>query len=202
MNPASEFPAFRPFPGLGNDALSRSAVERVFAGAGRNRVTGDYGSPYVVGTAAKAHRHGFHVIRLNARNCGGTEELAADSYHGGVTTDLRCVLEHLIGAMAMTRVVLVGFSFGGNMVLKLAGELGAGGPEELVGIATLERPEIRVSAALAVVATERGGHVAFLGRAPARNGSFADRDRRWGENRMVQFCLQRVRERGTGRETC
>ena len=62
MNPASEFPAFRPFPGLGNDALSRSAVERVFAGAGRNRVTGDYGSPYVVGTAAKAHRHGFHVI--------------------------------------------------------------------------------------------------------------------------------------------
>lgn len=62
---------------------------------------------------------GFAVNRFNIRTCGGTERLANTLYHAGLTSDLLFVLKQ-IG----TPVHLVGYSLGGNMILKLAGELG------------------------------------------------------------------------------
>jgi predicted alpha/beta-fold hydrolase len=298
-------------------ASLRSGTERVFDTAGRNRVlarchfqrerarpclllihglVGSLSSPYVVGTAEKGHARGFHVVRLNARNCGETEALAADSYHGGTTEDVLAVASEL-AREGVPRVYLVGFSLGGSMALKLAGELGQDAPHWLAGVAalspcldfaaaaermnadafgrlcqrrflralraivqrrsrlygpdhgaldlaeartirafdarytapaggfegvddyyarasgiafaarvrvpallvaarddplvpfsTLERPEIAGNPGLRVLATERGGHVAFVGARPSRTASGPDPDRRWGENRLVQFC--------------
>jgi uncharacterized protein len=62
---------------------------------------------------------GFAVNRFNIRTCGGTERFAKTLYHAGLTSDLRFVLNQI-----RTPVHLVGYSLGGNMILKLAGELG------------------------------------------------------------------------------
>jgi len=66
---------------------------------------------------------GYIVSRLNVRTCGGTEHLSNTLYHAGLTGDLRSVLCQLRDE-GRTPVHLVGYSLGGNQVLKLAGELG------------------------------------------------------------------------------
>jgi predicted alpha/beta-fold hydrolase len=76
------------------------------------------------------------VHRLNMRSCGGTEHLAPSNYHAGQTSDTRFVLETL--AQEGLPVFLVGFSLGGNMSLKLAGELGDAGL--LTGVCAVSTP--------------------------------------------------------------
>ncbi len=91
---------------------------------------GSSDSAYVVGTAEKAWRAGLSVVRMNVRNCGGTERLCPTLYHSGMSQDVGTVARALI-AEGVTRVALVGFSMGGNQVLKLAGEWGAATPPEI-----------------------------------------------------------------------
>src|SRR5688572_28029780 len=100
-------------------------------------IDGSSASIYMLGTAQKAFRAGFNVIRLNLRNCGGTEHLTPTLYHGGLTEDLRAVVDELISVEKLKRLFLVGFSLGGNMVLKLAGEYGNNPPREICGVATV-----------------------------------------------------------------
>ena len=78
---------------------------------------------YIRSLSAAALAAGFAAHRFHMRTCGGTERLCQTLYHAGLTSDLRAVLPQLGPAY------LVGFSLGGNVVLKLAGELGdnAGG---------------------------------------------------------------------------
>jgi len=83
---------------------------------------GSSNARYMFGCAEKAFRAGFNVIRLNLRNCGGTEHLTPTLYHSGMTGDLRAVVQELIECDHLRSIFLVGFSMGGNMVLKLAGE--------------------------------------------------------------------------------
>src|SRR6266446_2983632 len=59
-------------------------------------IEGSTGSVYMVATADKAFRAGFNVVRVNLRNCGGTEHLTPTLYHGGLSGDLRAVLNELI----------------------------------------------------------------------------------------------------------
>ena len=84
---------------------------------------GSADSGYVQSFAQAALERGFGVHRLNLRSCGGTEELCETMYHSGLTGDSRVVLERLHEREA-GRAFLVGFSLGGNVALKLAGELG------------------------------------------------------------------------------
>ena len=66
---------------------------------------------------------GFAVHRFNIRTCGGTAHLSNTLYHAGLTGDLRSVLCQFRDE-GRAPVHLVGYSLGGNTVLKLAGELG------------------------------------------------------------------------------
>ena len=50
---------------------------------------------YMRGLADKAYAAGFNVVRLNQRNCGGTEHLSRGLYHSGLTADPRSVLTEL-----------------------------------------------------------------------------------------------------------
>ncbi|HEV8139010.1 MAG TPA: alpha/beta fold hydrolase [Pyrinomonadaceae bacterium] len=102
-------------------------------------------STYMLTTATKAFRRGFNVVRMNVRNCGGTEHLTPTLYHGGLTTDLRVVMEELIVNDGLSRIVIAGFSLGGNMVLKLAGEYGDSPPPEIKAIGAVS-PSIDLSA--------------------------------------------------------
>lgn len=89
-------------------------------------------SVYMIATAEKAFRAGFNVVRVNFRNCGGTEHLTPTLYHGGLSEDLRAVVKELIEKDGLDRIFLLGFSLGGNMVLKLVGEYGEDAPSEVI----------------------------------------------------------------------
>src|SRR5581483_8302307 len=88
-------------------------------------------SSYVRGTTHKAFSAGMNVVRMNVRNCGGTEHLAPSLYHSGLSADIDAVTRALISEHKLRRLALIGFSMGGNQVLKLAGEWGTEGPSEL-----------------------------------------------------------------------
>jgi predicted alpha/beta-fold hydrolase len=94
-------------------------------------------SCYMLGTADKAFAAGWNAVRMNVRNCGGTEHLTPTLYHSGMSDDVRAVLAHLVEDERLPAVAVAGFSLGANMVLKMAGELGPAAPEALVGVAGL-----------------------------------------------------------------
>ena len=81
-------------------------------------------SHYMRGIAAKAFRAGFNVIRMNQRTCGGTEHLTPTLYNSGLSQDYRAVVQELARVDGLDRIWLVGYSMGGNLVLKAAGEVG------------------------------------------------------------------------------
>jgi predicted alpha/beta-fold hydrolase len=80
---------------------------------------------YMRGLAEKAFAAGFNVVRLNQRNCGGTEHLSRGLYHSGLTADPLFVLTELRDRDGLSRFAVAGYSLGGNLTMKLAGELGA-----------------------------------------------------------------------------
>jgi predicted alpha/beta-fold hydrolase len=82
-------------------------------------------SHYMLGLAGKAWRAGLNVVRLNQRNCGGTEHLTPTLYHAGLSGDLAAVLEELQTRDGLESFWTVGYSMGGNLALKMAGEMGA-----------------------------------------------------------------------------
>jgi len=85
-------------------------------------------SQYIVGNANKMWRAGMNVVRMNMRNCGGTESLSPTLYHSGLSGDVDAVMQFMTQRFGLERVALVGYSMGGNLVLKLAGEVGASNP--------------------------------------------------------------------------
>jgi predicted alpha/beta-fold hydrolase len=95
---------------------------------------GSSDSGYMRGCAEKAFAAGFNVVRLNQRNCGGTEHLTPTLYHSGRSADLRAVLTELIERDGLPEIFFTGYSMGGNLVLKMAGEVGEAAPGELRGI--------------------------------------------------------------------
>jgi uncharacterized protein len=94
---------------------------------------------YMRGLSAAALRSGFAAHRFHMRTCGGTEHLCPTLYHAGLTSDLLSVLcaFHTEGRAP---AFLVGFSLGGNVVLKLAGELGDAGSELIAGVCGASTP--------------------------------------------------------------
>lgn len=86
---------------------------------------------YMRGIADKAFARGFNVVLLNQRNCGGTEELCAGLYHSGLTHDAAHVIQEVTATDGIERVVVAGYSLGGNLALKLAGDFGDAAPPQL-----------------------------------------------------------------------
>ena len=92
-------------------------------------------SRYMIGIAARAFAAGCNVVRMNMRNCGESDQLTPTLYHSALSGDVGAVVQHYADRLGLTRVVLVGYSMGGNLVLKLAGEWGARSP--LAGVAAV-----------------------------------------------------------------
>jgi len=87
-------------------------------------------SQYVIGNANKLWRAGCNIIRMNMRNCappnGGRNalemaRLTPTLYHSGLSNDVLRVVQFFTAQYALESVALVGYSMGGNLVLKLAG---------------------------------------------------------------------------------
>jgi len=77
---------------------------------------------YAAGMARALARRGWTALAWNFRGCGGEPNRRLVAYHSGLTEDLRTVLTHALSRAACDTVALVGFSIGGNMVLKYLGE--------------------------------------------------------------------------------
>jgi hypothetical protein len=107
-------------------------------------------SIYMMSTAVKAHRAGFNVLRLNMRTCGDTLHLTETLYNSGLSQDLRALLDELIRRDELTDLFLAGFSLGGNMSLKLAGEYGANFPAALKGVCAVS-PSVELAASAAAI---------------------------------------------------
>jgi predicted alpha/beta-fold hydrolase len=91
-------------------------------------------SNYVWGIAEKAFRQGFHAVRLNQRNCGGTEKLTPTLYNSGMSGDYRAVLEELSNGDGFEQIFFAGYSMGGNLMTKMAGEFAEAAPKALRGV--------------------------------------------------------------------
>ncbi|MGB6130771.1 MAG: alpha/beta fold hydrolase [Acidobacteriaceae bacterium] len=101
---------------------------------------GSSSSKYIVGNTARALAAGCNVVRMNMRSCGGTDDLSPTIYHSGRSGDVARVIEALVEKQQVEAIALVGYSMGGNLVLKLAGELGDRVPAQLkavVGVSPL-----------------------------------------------------------------
>ena len=112
-------------------------------------LTGCEASDYVLRSAAQLLARGHPTLRLNLRGAGPSRPLCRDQYHAGRSDDLRVVIAGLESRLLAGGVVLVGFSLGANMLLKLLGEDGgaaSGGPV---------RAAVAVSAPIDLEATSR-----------------------------------------------
>lgn len=94
-------------------------------------------SQYVIGTGSKAWVEGMNVVRMNMRNCGDTERLTPTLYHSGLSGDVGAVLRTLVEQKSLPCIAAVGYSMGGNLVLKMAGDWGANAPGELKAVAAV-----------------------------------------------------------------
>ena len=113
---------------------------------------------YVKSFSQSALERGFGVHRLNLRTCGGTEELCETMYHSGLTGDTHAVLE-VIRDYWRQPVFLVGFSLGGNVALKLAGELGQ--TQLLTGVCAVSPP---IDLAACVRAIDKPSNILYARR--------------------------------------
>jgi len=98
---------------------------------------GSSDSNYMLGIAEKGMAAGMNVIRMNQRTCGRTDRLAPTLYHSGRSADVAAVAKHLVETDGVSRFALCGFSMGGNLVLKTAGEWGANGPGQFCAVAAV-----------------------------------------------------------------
>lgn len=94
-------------------------------------------SQYMLGVTSKGLAAGVNVVRMNQRNCGGTEGIAPTLYHSGLSRDVAAVAQSVIERDEISRFALAGFSMGGNLVLKLAGEWGKEGPPQFRAVAAV-----------------------------------------------------------------
>src|SRR3979490_1804764 len=92
---------------------------------------GSSDSGYMRGLAERAFAAGWNALRLNQRNCGGTESLTPTLYNSGLSGDYRAVLNEFIERDSLPEIFFAGYSMGGNLVLKMAGDLSGAAPRQL-----------------------------------------------------------------------
>jgi hypothetical protein len=92
---------------------------------------GSSNSGYVIGVGSKAWIAGMNVVRMNMRNCGGTDRLGHTLYNSGMSADVAMIARTLIAEDGLEKLAFVGYSMGGNLILKMLGEWGSGGPTQV-----------------------------------------------------------------------
>ena len=85
---------------------------------------GNHNSGYMVRFSRKIYQMGYRVLRVNLRGSGPGVNLSLKPYYGGNSCDIKEILGQLKQKHAKSPLFLIGFSLGGNIVLKLAGEIG------------------------------------------------------------------------------
>jgi predicted alpha/beta-fold hydrolase len=100
---------------------------------------GSHTSGYMRSMAQTLLRAGMSVTRLNMRTCGGSEAHCRTLYHAGLTSDLAFIVRSVHESRKLP-IFLVGFSLGGNVVLKFVGESGDSLRGTVAGAAAISTP--------------------------------------------------------------
>lgn len=85
---------------------------------------GNARSTYMRGMASALMKRGWDVLAWNYRDCGQEPNRLLPSYHSGKTDDLEHIVQHAVSKCRYDKIDLIGFSLGGNLVLKYIGERG------------------------------------------------------------------------------
>jgi uncharacterized protein len=118
---------------------------------------------YVIGTANKAWAAGMNVVRMNMRNCGGSERLTKTLYNSSMSGDVAAVVRALIEEDGLPTIGVAGYSMGGNLVLKMAGEWGATPPPQVKAVVAISPAlDLSLSARTLHHWTNRGYEYMFL----------------------------------------
>lgn len=106
-------------------------IDLDWAGVGSKRLAillhgleGDSGRPYMMGMVRALNRNDWDALAINFRGCSGEPNLKLRMYHSGETEDLHTVICHVAASGMYDKLALVGFSLGGNAILKYLGEQG------------------------------------------------------------------------------
>ncbi len=91
-------------------------------------LAGSYKSPYIQGTMNKLAENGFTSVLMHFRGCSGVENRLPRSYHSGESGDALQWIKHVSSNFPNSKIFTIGYSLGGNMMLKLLGELGNNSP--------------------------------------------------------------------------
>ena len=119
------------FPGASPDAATLVVC---------HGLEGSSRAPYVRGLVALARSRGLAAAALNFRGCSGEPNRLPRFYHSGDTGDLAALVAHLHAERPSRRIVVAGFSLGGNVVAKWFGESGASLPRHVVAGAVISVP--------------------------------------------------------------
>jgi predicted alpha/beta-fold hydrolase len=87
-------------------------------------LTGSSDSHYVLGLQRQLAVFGWASVALNWRGCSGESNLLPRAYHSGASDDLAEVISHLQACRPLAPLHAVGYSLGGNVLLKYLGEQG------------------------------------------------------------------------------
>lgn len=87
--------------------------------------------PYIVRMADFFHARGWDVLAWNCRSCSGEMNKRPRFYHHGATDDVEVMVNHAIGKGKYQDIIMIGFSMGGNLTLRYAGEQAEGLPREI-----------------------------------------------------------------------
>jgi predicted alpha/beta-fold hydrolase len=101
---------------------------------------GCHQSSYMRRMTNRLTAHGLRAVRVDLRGAGAGVTLARRFYNAGCSADIRAVLDHLARQHPASPLFVVGFSLGGNVALKLAGEAGPDLPPSLMGVAAIAPP--------------------------------------------------------------
>lgn len=101
---------------------------------------GSHRSPTLIRMARKLSSKGIRVVRVNLRGCGSGRGMAKKTYHCGDYKDIFEVVKVLKYENMDSPITLVGFSLGGNLVLKLAGEMKRDARQYLKEVIALSPP--------------------------------------------------------------
>ncbi len=121
-------------------------MDELAADAGAPRVIvlhgleGSSRSLQVLGLLREAHRRGWGGVAMNFRGCSGEPNRLRRSYHGGETGDLAWVISRVRAQHPSSPIICVGFSLGGNVLLKYLGEQGERLPEQVRAAVAVSAP--------------------------------------------------------------
>lgn len=97
-------------------------------------------SHYALGLLHECARLGLRAVVMHFRSCSGELNRAARLYHSGETADFAWVLDRLTERERDARFGVVGFSLGGNVILKWLGERGDAVPRAVAAAVAVSTP--------------------------------------------------------------